>query len=348
MRLLLKLIGIVLLVGLLHACNKQDFEGPPLTNYLGAFEVLEPFVITNQSPDFTDGELVRFQSKFNKVVDWKITITGQTTSSKKELTGTSQEINPNEVYWTGTTDEAPFFQEEECAIELTFANEADTFVDALSIESTKQFEGISVADFEDGLPEGTLMFKQLGGNMTFEIASDDALQGNAYYKMGGKVGFDWVVGQIDIPLDIADVASSPEDFFLNLGILSGDANGEFATNQFVKILITESEVPFNDNTSNNASDVFENDMEVYQYKFQPVDWAGWKYVNVSYDMFEEKNASNPDVQYDRDPNNITGIRIQCQCCPWNSSTACPENESFDARTDIDFVMFTEGIPLLEQ
>ena len=63
---------------------------------------------------------------------------------------------------------------------------------------------------------------------------------------------------------------------------------------------------------------------------------------------EEKNASNPDVQYDRDPNNITGIRIQCQCCPWNSSTACPENESFDARTDIDFVMFTEGTPLLEQ
>ena len=166
MKLLLKLIGVVLAAVLLHACNKEDFEGPSLTNYFGTFEVLEPFVISNQSPDFTNGELVRFQSKFNKVVDWKITITGETTSSKKELSGTSQEIDPNAVYWTGTADEAPFFQEEECAIELTFAAETDTLVDALSIESTKQFEGITVADFENGLPDGTLMFKQLGGNMT--------------------------------------------------------------------------------------------------------------------------------------------------------------------------------------
>jgi hypothetical protein len=348
MRLILKLTGVVLFVGLLHACNKQEFEGPSLTNYFGTFEVVEPFAISNDSPDFTSGERVHFQSKFNKVVDWKITITGETTASKKELTGTSIEIDPNSVFWTGTTDEAPFFQEEECSIELTFPNEADTLVAGLSIQSTKQFEGITIADFEDGLPEGTLMFKQLGGNMTFEIANDNPVQGDAYYKMGGRVGFDWVVGQIDIPLDISDVASSPEDFFLNLGILSGDANGEFATNQFVKIMISESDAPFNDNTSNNASDVFENDMEVYQYKFQPVDWAGWKYVNVSYDMFEEKNVTNQDVMYDRNPNNITAIRIQSQCCPWNSSTACPENETFDTRTDIDFVMFTEGVPLLDQ
>jgi hypothetical protein len=348
MKLILKTIAIVLFLGLLHACNKESFEGPSLTNYFGTFEVLEPLNISNNMPDFANGELVRFQSRFNKVVDWKITITGVTTASMKELTGRSIEIDPDLVFWTGSTDEVPFFQEEECSIELTFDNEEDTLVDALSIESTKQFEGITVADFENGLPEGTLLFKQLGGNMTFEIANDDPVQGDAYYKMGGRVGFDWVVGQIDIPLDISDVVSSPEDFFLNLGILSGDANGEFATNQFVKILISESDTPFNDNTSNNAADVFENDMEVYQYKFQPVDWVGWNYVNVSYDMFEEKNASNQEVNYDRDPNNITAIRIQCQCCPWNSSVACPENESFEARTDIDFVVFTEGMPLLDQ
>ena len=348
MRLILKLIGVVLFAGLLHACNKQEFEGPSLNNFFGTFEVLEPLTLSTQAPDFANGERVRFQSRFNKIVDWKITITGESTSGKKELTGTSIEIDPNLVFWTGTADEAPFFQEEICSIELTFANQADTLADALSIESTKQFEGITVADFEDGLPEGTLLFKQFGGNMTFEMANDDPVQGDTYYKMGGKVGFDWVVGQIDIPLDISDVLSSPENFFLNLGILSGDANGEFATNQFVKILISESDTPFNDNTSNNAADVFENDMEVYQYKFQPVDWAGWKYVNVSYDMFEEKNAANESVVYDRDPNNITAIRIQCQCCPWNSSTACPENELIDARTDIDFVIFTEGTPLLDQ
>ena len=75
MKLILKTIGIALFVGLLHACNKQDFEGPSLNNYFGTFEVLEPLNISNETPDFANGELVRFQSKFNKVVDWKITIT---------------------------------------------------------------------------------------------------------------------------------------------------------------------------------------------------------------------------------------------------------------------------------
>ena len=348
MKLYFKIVGAFVLLGLLHACTKQDYEGPPLGDFFGTFSIVDSLVLSNLSPDFAGGEEVGFSCKFSKNVDWKITITGLTSSSRKEILGFSSEIDSNVTRWNGNTTEVPFFGIEECEVQLTFPGRADTLIESVSIQSSKVFSGISVAIFEGELPEGTLVFKQLGGNMTFEIANDDPVEGNSYYKMGGKVGFDWVVGQIDIPIDLSAVSSSPENFFLTLGILSGDDNGEFATNQYIKILISESDMPFNDDTSNNGADVFQNDMEVYQYKIQPVDWAGWEYANVSYSMFEEKNADNSSVVYDRNPSDITAIRIQCQCCPWNSSIACPENEFIDARTDIDFVIFTENSSLLDQ
>ena len=62
--------------------------------------------------------------------------------------------------------------------------------------------------------------------MTFDTASDQALVGNTYFKMGGRMGWnEWLLGQLDIPLDLSNVNSSAENFYLNIGILSG-INGE--------------------------------------------------------------------------------------------------------------------------
>ena len=43
--------------------------------------------------------------------------------------------------------------------------------------------------------------------------------------------------------------------------------------------------------SNNASDVFQDTMEVYKYQIRPVDWVGWNMVSVSYDQFEALKLS---------------------------------------------------------
>ena len=51
------------------------------------------------------------------------------------------------------------------------------------------------------------------------------------------------------------MTTDAEGFFLNLGVLGG-LNGEFASDQYVNILLSESDAPFNDNTSNNAADIF--------------------------------------------------------------------------------------------
>ena len=201
-----------------------------------------------------------------------------------------------------------------------------------------------VADFENGIPENSILFKQSSMNMTFETASDNPLVGDSYFKMGGRMGWnEWMLGQIDIPLDLSDVSSTPENFYLNLGVLSG-LDGELASDQYINILISESNSPFNGDLTNNGADVFKDTMEVYKYQIRPVDWVGWKYIAVSYNEFEVKSAGGDNI---RSPKDIKAIRIQCQSCP-SASGNCPGNAGIDVRTDIDYVLFTENEKLLDQ
>ena len=142
--------------------------------------------------------------------------------------------------------------------------EPEVFQQDLVIQGEKVYEGLPVADFDVGLPDGALVWHQDGGNMTFDLAQDEALQG-AVLQNGGRVNWDWSLGYIDIPLDLTSVTTDAEGFFLNLGVLGG-LNGEFASDQYVNILLSESDAPFNDNTSNNAADIFATGMEVYSIR----------------------------------------------------------------------------------
>ena len=103
--------------------------------------------------------------------------------------------------------------------------EPEVFQQDLVIQGEKVYEGLPVADFDVGLPDGALVWHQDGGNMTFDLAQDEALQGGQYFKMGGRVNWDWSLGYIDIPLDLTSVTTDAEGFFLNLGVLGG-LNGE--------------------------------------------------------------------------------------------------------------------------
>lgn len=346
-KIILFLISLACLL-FFQGCTKQSSEGPDLESFFGEFYIIDSLSLDNYIPNFEMGESVGFSAEFSTIVDWKISITGLSSGSKKEILGESNEINPEQILWSGETSSLPFFDIEECVVELTFPDYQDVvLIDSLQIEGLKVYEGIMITDFEDGIPANSCSWRQEGGSMTFDLGYDNALEGQAYYKMGGIVGWDWVLGALDIPLNLNDVTTSSNDFFLNLGVLSGDANGSYADNQFINIMISEEQnIPFNDDLSNNLSDLFESNMEVYQYKIQPVDWSGWQYFGIPYSDFEEKNAGVPGVTYSRDPNDITAIRIQCQACPWNSSSACPNNQNIAVRTDVDFIIFTENNPVL--
>ena len=344
-----KLIILLCLVYSLHSCTKKEFEGPSIEILYGEFELLDSFKITNKNPSFSSNEQVGFYCEFNKPVQWKISILGLNTSATRQITGFSSLIDSNMIVWNGGPSQVPFFSEETCAIELTFENEIDTLRDTINIVSARTYEnGIWFENFEDGLPSNSLVYYNTdGGQMTFSVANDDALLGNSYFKMGGRVNWDWPLGNLDLPLNITNVSQSSDEFYINIGILS-DLQ-DLHTGQFINILISEETgTPFNDNLNNNASDLFESTMEVYKIKV-PVDWNGWKMKSFRYSDFEPVSPNNQNINFNMNPSDISAIRISCQACPSSSGNPiCPENFGKEVRTDIDHIIFTANSSLLDQ
>ena len=349
MKIKTKLILFLPLICFLYSCTKIEFEGPSISNIYGEFELIEPLKLTNKNPSFSSNEQVGFHCVFNKPVEWKITIMGLSTGASKEITGFSNMIDSNMIFWNGGPSQVPFFSQEVCAIELTFENESDTLRDSVSIVSEKTYEnGIWVENFEDGLPtNGLVYYTPDGGGMTFSVANDNALLGSSYFRMGGRVNWDWALGSIDLPIDITNVSQASDDLYINIGILS-DLQ-DLHTGQFINILISEeTDTPFNDNPNNNASDLFEATMEVYKMKV-PVDWEGWQLKSFRYSDFEAVSPNNQNINFNMNPNDIRAIRITCQACPSSSGNpVCPENFGKDVRTDIDHIIFTKNSSLLEQ
>ena len=349
MKIKTKIFLFISVLCLTHSCTKKEFEGPLIETLYADFELIESLSITNKNPNFTDNEQVGFYCKFNKPVEWRISIMGTSTNATRLITGFSSVIDSNNILWNGGPSQIPFFSEEECVVELTIQNEIDTIRDTINIISAKNYEdGIWVESFENGFPEnGLVHYNNDGGGMTFSLASDVPLLGNYYYKMGGRVNWDWALGAIDLPLSISDATQNPEELYLNIGILS-DLQ-DLHTGQFINILISEETVvPFNDNTNNNASDIFESNMEVYKMKI-PVDWEGWQLKSFRYSDFEPVSANDPNINFNMNPSDIRAIRISCQACPSSTGNpVCPENFGKDVRTDIDHIIFTVNSSLLDQ
>ena len=348
MRINTKIIIFLFSVFLINSCTKKDFEGPSIENIYGEFEIIESFKIINKNPNFLINEKVSFYCEFNKPIEWKISIKGLSSNAAKEITGFSSIIDSNLIFWHGGPSQLPFFSEEICLVDLTFSNEIDSIRDTLNINVSQTFEnGIWLENFEDGIPENSIVYyNNDGGGMTFSISDDNPLLGQNYFKMGGRVNWDWPLGNIDIPINLNDASLGSEELFINIGILS-DLQ-DLHTGQFINILISEETItPFNDNIENNASDIFESTMEVYKMKI-PVDWDGWQLKSFRYSDFEPINPNDQDINYEMNPSDIRAIRIACQACPSSSGNAiCPENFGKDVRTDIDHIIFTSNTALLD-
>ena len=351
MRTIKHIISFFVLLFFFNGCTKDDVEGPLITDLYGTFSITDSFLLVNKTPDFSSGDIVKFYCGFNKTIDWKITITGLQSNSVKEISGFSSSIDSNNVMWSGTTSQLPFFNIENCAVELTFMNESDTLRDTLNIVGTNSYEdGILVADFENGLPPDALVsWTSNIGFRTFDISNDDPLLGNAYFKMGGKVNWDWPIGKLDLKLSLSSVTVPAEEFYINIGILSDSI--DIHSGQFINIMISESTLPFNDDLTPNQvgqqlADIFDASDEVYKMKV-PVDWHGWRILSFPYSEFEELSPGAAGIIFNKNPNNISGIRIACQACPSSGANVnCPENLDKIVRTDIDHIIFTEYSPLL--
>ena len=340
---ILTIFSIILFLG----CTKDEVEGPLINDIYGFFEITQPLNISNKNPDFSINEVVKFQMGFNKNIDWKISITGLVSGSNNVITGFSNSLDSNVNIWSGNTSQYPFFEQENCLVELSFLNESDTIRDTIEIAGTKLYDdGFMVVDFENGFPADAFN-KPQGGNTlaTFVVADDMPLLGNNYFQMGGMINYDWALGKIEFKLDYSanSISSSSDDFYLNLGILADTT--ELHTGQFVNVLISESDAPF-DADNNGVADIFDNNEEVYKLKLY-VDWEGWKLISIRYSDFVATN-STAGVVFERNPNDIKGMRIACQACPsGGTNPSCPENLDRFVRTDLDHIIFTENNPFFE-
>ena len=77
---------ILLCFLILFSCKKDGLEGPNLNDLYGELNFENALAIVGDSASFSQNEDVYFTAKFSKIVDWKITITGLNSMSKKQVT----------------------------------------------------------------------------------------------------------------------------------------------------------------------------------------------------------------------------------------------------------------------
>lgn len=209
-----KVLSAAFLLFLMGSCERvTEPAGPNLFDRFGPFIVVDSLQVSDTIVDFSAGERVSFSAKFNKNIDWLVTITGQTSGAKKILSSFDSLVNTSNATWVGGTTELPLFRNEMCMAVLSVPEEPD-FRDTvmLRVAGTIDYEGYLVTDFEEDAGADILL-----GDFEFELVNsgrlDDttAAEGNFFYRLQGT----------DIELDVPN-----NNFFVGLSRIFATINGE--------------------------------------------------------------------------------------------------------------------------
>jgi hypothetical protein len=316
----------------LTACRKENdtYEGVSIQELYSDFLLLDNFKVDKDSVDFANGEKATFTAKFNKPVNWTITITGQTSKAKKIITGQSKTIDVSNGQWNGSTTEFPMFSKEHCVAQLTIDNVVDTFTVSTNIKSVKVNPGFIVADFENGFNPSWTKFVQSGANMDFNIKTDSLCpQGAKYLKMAGTVNWDYLIGLIDFP---ATAYGTPKTFPLNTN----------PDNVYFNCLIygvpntNESLVLFQFKEDEDGNGTYNNATTDDQYDYQiTVNWSGWKLISIKYSDLVSLSNGQPTTPHGNsvhNPDKLAKISMLHLANPANGF----------ASSKLDYIIFTDA------
>lgn len=149
----LLLFGVTALI--FEACSNVDKIGPELDGIFSKVEIAESLAVSDNTPNFATGERAAFSAKFIKDTYWVLTLTGGTSGAIKTYSGTSKEINPSKVIWSGTADDIPFFASSEVVtakVKFPYSPD-DSMSVALNIPASGARNlnegGIVISDFEN-------------------------------------------------------------------------------------------------------------------------------------------------------------------------------------------------------
>lgn len=322
-----KYLSFILIVTVLISCRKEEadkIDGPDLYDVYGEFGILTTLSASQANVDFAGGQDVYFNCELTKIVDWELTITGQTSGSQKIISGTSKVLDESNTLWNGSTTYFPIFRADTCDIMLSFEGETDTLFTTVIIDQPKINSGFVVADFESGWNNGWSTFIQSGANMDFSIKTNGtAPQNDGYYNMQGTVNWDWLIGLIDFNASAYGETTLP---------LSSNGDNLY----FNALVYGESGLPntlalfrFDEDENEDGSfDVQTEDQ--YSYEF-PIDWEGWRLISIKYSDLDGGGNGNGNF----DPDKLNKVSFLHLADP----------SSGFAKSGLDYIIFTENAPL---
>jgi hypothetical protein len=332
MKMNLKLIALVIGTTAFLGCQVDDeFDGPDLVDLYGDFQVIQGLDISNRAVNFGDNETTYFTAGFSKSVNWKLEIIGLTSGGVREITGFSRNVDAGNSIWNGTITTLPMIRTEECAVQLTVANQVDTLRDTLEVLGGRINSGLLLSDFESGFPGNWVPFVQSGANMTFNVqTNNNAAQGGKYYDIGGTVSWDWLIGMFDIPATAYgnptfDLNENPDVVYFNTMVYKQPT----LSNGIILLQFREDD---------NMDGVFSAANEdLFAIEVRPgID--GWQLVSVKYADLQTLVNGQPSADIGngvREPHKLKQISMLYLANP---------NSGY-AQSYLDYMIFTENAPL---
>ena len=320
------------------SCEKEGIEGPNLNDLYGDLTIVQGLEAIGDSTDFSNNESLFFTASFSKIVDWNISIVGQNSGSTKTISGKSNSINEENSSWNGGVTTLPFFQVENCSVVLSFSNHNDSIFKTLNIVSSKTYgngQEVLISDFEGGFNPNFTSFFQTTCSKSIETGG--AGQKERYLAQEGTCDWDWLIGYIDYPsshwLQQETLSADPDNVFFNMMIF-GDStlSPTNEANSLFKLEFYEDE---------NQDDYYNpNNEDRLDYEFN-VDWNGWKMISIRYSdliLATDPNGGGTGGNAIREPNKIIKIRTLLLANPTSGF----------AKADVDYIIWSEGSPILEQ
>lgn len=329
-----KYITLVLLgMIMLSSCHKKDnsIDGPNLNDVYGEFGVINTLGQNLDSVDFAVGQTAYFTAQMSKIIDWKITITGQTSGAVKEITGTGSSLTQATTTWLGETTYFPVFGTEICDVQLTFEGEDDTLTSTIKIIQSKLNPGFLISDFESGFNNQWTSYIQSGADMDFQIKTDaSSPQGNSYYNMAGTVDWDYLIGYLYFGASAYGSPQMPitgngDNTYFNIMIY-----GEPGSVNTILLFQFQEDDDLSGGFANSSEDTYS--LEI------PVNWEGWKLYSVKYSdipCLVNGQPSTPNGNGQHNPDRLNQVNMLHLANPVTGF----------AKTKVDYIIFTQNEPL---
>lgn len=208
----ISIISYVLLVLLLTACQKSNFEDHVGTSICATsnFRYIDEPTISNASINLST-QVQLLSATFNEEVPWTVLIKGETSKAFKKYTGYGKSID---ITWKGNPDTLVFFQTEQCTVEFQVACK-NPVIKTFVIVGLNNFSYLDYLIFDgDG---GGLTPISYGPYQTSGIVAGNSPQeGNCFCMEGSSPFPTWYFGAVEFSVvSPAALNEDPSTVYLN-------------------------------------------------------------------------------------------------------------------------------------